>query len=240
MVHILILEDVRPSREALQRILEDISVDILVSSAATLAEAQILLTMNQTYDMFLLDINLDMNQNENQGGIQFAKEVRQQKEYAFTPILMITSIASLELIAYREIHCYQYIMKPFDKNEITRIIKKILAYPLPQEMHHLIIRKNGINYKMNCNEIVYIQSVLRGVSIYLKEEKLEVPYTSLKQIMGKLPPNEFVQCHRMYIVNKSYVEYFDLVNCCIKLRGFQDTIDIGVTFKPTIGREFHE
>ena len=58
--------------------------------------------------------------------MEFAREVRNDSRYVFTPVIMITSLASLELAAYRELHCYQYILKPYQREEIEKLIQKVL------------------------------------------------------------------------------------------------------------------
>ena len=63
----------------------------------------------------------------------------------------------------------------------------------------------------------------------------KVPYLTLRNAMEKLP-EEFVQCHRMYVINLRYVEYFDFVNQIIRLRGCNSGIEIGGTY---IYRQMH-
>lgn len=85
MTDILVLEDEQTAREALVKILENCSPDIRVRAAATLEEARRLLAENRTYGLFLLDVNLSGNDREDIGGILFAREVREQFRYSFTP-----------------------------------------------------------------------------------------------------------------------------------------------------------
>ena len=46
----------------------------------------------------------------------------------------------------------------------------------------------------------------------------------------------FLQCHRMFAVNRREVEYYDTVNRIVKLKDCADVIEIGVTYKAEIGR----
>ena len=50
-----------------------------------------------------------------------------------------------------------------------------------------------------------------------------------------MPKGMFVQCHRMYAVNKNEVEYYDTVNRIIRIKNCPDTVEIGVTYKSAIG-----
>ena len=48
--------------------------------------------------------------------------------------------------------------------------------------------------------------------------------------MEKLPNEQFVQIHRMYVVNQNYIESVDMVNGYLKLKTGMET-EIGVTYR---------
>lgn len=239
-MHVLILEDEEISRSALVKILQKIDPDMEVHAAATLKEAVDLLYQEQKYQLFLLDVNLSKEDPEDISGITFAKEIRDIYSYELTPIIMITSVGAMEMDAYRKIHCYQYVLKPFEEAEIHRIVCKVLAHTKEEEEAFITVKKEGINYRIACNDILYIEAIPRGVLFHLKEEQMQVPYLTIRQLMQRLPEERFFQCHRMFVANKEYVEYFDLVNQFIKLRGFPEEIDIGVTYKAEVRRLMNE
>jgi len=240
MARILLLEDNEQSRTALIKILEELSKDITVDAAATLAEARELLDSTVSFDLFLLDVNLDPDNEKDASGLTFAEEVRNIRNYEVTPMIMITSIASLEISAYRKVHCYQYIIKPFKKSEVTTAVGKILDHLQTDERAAIVIKKDSINYRLYCDEIVYIQAIPRGVCLYLKTEKLAVLYLTIRQLMEKLPAGVFFQCHRMFVVNQNYIKYYDLVNQVIQMEGYPEGIDIGGTYKAECRRRMNE
>lgn len=232
---ILILEDQAESREALAGIIKSISEEIEITAIASREEAMAALASDGEYDLFLLDINLDSTMLSDTSGMNVALAIREQHCYEFTPIVFVTSILSLELQSYRELQCYRYITKPFDAKEIEKIIKKVLTHRMEQrEESSIKIKKDGINYKISCDDILFIQAVPRGVRLVMKKESLDIRYLTLKQLLPKLPPEEFVQCHRMYIVNRRYIDYVDTVNRLIKMRGSEEPVEIGVTYKTQI------
>jgi len=236
MANVLVLEDQKTSREILVKILRDISDDIIVGEAGTCEEAEALLTDDITYDLFLLDINLDAAQPEDTSGITFAKKIRAKRGYEFTPVVMITSIVNLEMSAYREIHCYQYIVKPFFKQDIEDVVDKVLRQQKQPEMVFITVKKDGVNYRINCDDIVYIKAIHRGVCLYLLYDHIEVPYMTIRKLQEQLPEREFLQCHRMFVIQMKYVEYLDMVNQMISMQGYQEKIDIGVTYKTEVRR----
>lgn len=80
------------------------------------------------------------------------------------------------------------------------------------------------------------KAVHRGVCLHLKEEDWKIPYVTLKDILSRVPEGMFLQCHRVFAVNRREVEYYDTVNRIVKLRGCEDVVEIGVTYKAEIGR----
>lgn len=236
MARIFVLEDDEASRNALKEMLYSISADITVDTAKGLAEARLLLGNTVSFDLFLLDVNLDKENRDDSGGLLFAEEVRSVMKYEFTPIVMITSVASLEIEAYRKIHCYQYILKPYNEEEVQTVVKRVLSHIKVKEKPFIIVKKKGINYKILCEDIVFCKAVPRGVCLYLKEEQMEIPYLSIRQLLDKLPKGGFFQCHRMFVVNMEYIKYYDLVNQMIQVEGYVENIDIGITYKTEVRR----
>lgn len=240
MARILVLEDDRISREALVSMLCKLGEEAKIDAAADLKEAEGLLNSGAEYDLFLLDVNLDRDDKEDASGLVFAQEVREIMKYELTPIIMLTSVSTLEIEAYRKIHCYQYILKPYEEAEVCEVVRRVLAHTRSLEKPYIIVKKNGINYKILCEDIVFCKAIPRGVCICLKEEQMDIPYLTIRQLLDKLPGQGFIQCHRMYVVNQAFVKYYDLVNQMIQMEGYPDKIDIGVTYKAEVRRLLNE
>lgn len=236
MTHVLILEDDRASREALEKILLEYSDSICVHAASSYDKAKELLDAHIRYALFLLDVNLGGENREDIGGILFAREIREKFCYTFTPIVMVTAVGAMEMQAYRELHCYQYIMKPFRREQVKDVVRKVLEKEKQEEPPSVTVKRDGINYQVKCADILYIEAIHRGICLHLKNEDWNIPYITLKQIMTKLPEDMFIQCHRMYAVNRREVEYYDTVNRIVKLKDCGAAVEIGVTYKSEIGR----
>lgn len=233
MIRIFILEDQDVSREALKKFICSASnrEEIVVDAAASLEEGRRYVESNVTYSAFFLDINLDISNQEDESGIELAKIIRQQVRYEFTPLIMVTSIARLEITAYRELHCYQYLLKPYIEDDVKALVKKLISTGNNKEEKSIVVKKDGINYRIKCDSIVYIEAVPRGICLYLKKETMKVPYLTIVKLMEQLSQEDFVQCHRMCVFNKKYVENVDLVNRMIKLSYYDQPIEIGGTYK---------
>ncbi len=209
-----------------------VPVNSLEEARAALDEAQPL------FQAFLLDINLDIDDSEDISGITFAREVRMRKEYAFTPIIMITSLANMELTAYRELHCYQYLVKPYNEEDIRKLVGKLLFLSQQGETReaYVVVKKDSINYKIFCKDIVCIKAVPRGVNFVLLKEEMKVLYLSIRQLLEKLPGDRFLQVHRMCVVNQDYIDYVDTVNGLISMKN-GDQVEIGITYKNEIRKK---
>lgn len=189
------------------------------------------------FQAFLLDINLNSSDKNDISGITFAREVRMKREYVFTPIVMITSLANMELTAYRELHCYQYLIKPYDEQDIEKLAGKLLFLSQQGETRDafVVVKKDSINYKIFCKDIIYVRAVPRGVQLVLLKEEMKIPYLSIKQLMEKLPGDQFLQVHRMWVINQDYIDYVDIVNGFIRMRN-REQVEIGVTYRKDIKR----
>lgn len=236
MIHVLVLEDDWTSMKALEKILTDYSSEICVHTASSYQEAKDQLDSDIRFGLFLLDVNLSGANREDIGGIIFAREVREKFRYTFVPIVMVTAVGAMEMQAYRELHCYQYIMKPFEREQVEEVVRKVLEKENQEKPPTVVVKKDGINYQIKCRDIRYLEAIPRGICIHMKTENWNVPYLTLKQMLLKVPKGMFVQCHRMFAVNKSEVEYYDTVNRLVKLKNCEDTVEIGVTYKAEIGR----
>ena len=51
--------------------------------------------------------------------------------------------------------------------------------------------------------------------------------------MKKVDPEDFIQCHRMYVVNKKHIVSIDVVNRMIELED-KNMVEVGVTYKDKI------
>lgn len=238
MTRILILEDSKDCLRAITAMVEGVSDQVLATPTNSLEEARAALEKaQQPFQAFLLDINLNEKDNTDSSGITFAREIRMKKEYAFTPIVMVTSLANMELTAYREIQCYQYLIKPYHEEDIDRLVGKLLFLSHQGEIreNYVIVKKDGVNYKLFCKDIICVKAVPRGVCFVLAKEEMKVPYLSIKQLLEKLPKEKFLQIHRMCVVNQDFIEYVDTVNGLICLKN-GDRAEIGVTYKNELRR----
>ena len=119
--------------------------------------------------------------------------------------------------------------------DIAAVVQKVLEKESREKSPVIVVKKDGINYQLKCEDIRYLEAIPRGTRLHLVTENWDVPYVTLRQMLLKMPKGMFAQCHRMYAVNKNEVEYYDTVNRIIRIKNCPDTVEIGVTYKSVIG-----
>lgn len=127
MKKILILEDKKENIDALTGIITEMDEDIeLYPNSRTEDAYQTALEKN--IDVFLVDIVLKPEKLDDMSGMIFAESIRQVEKYRFTPIIFLTALGDPEMHAYKEIHCYGYLSKPYNKEKLTALLSEALTF----------------------------------------------------------------------------------------------------------------
>ena len=235
--NILILEDKEAHREALYKILSDLAEDITIYTASDVQKAY-QITMSDHIHLFLLDIILRPEQSGDVTGLQFAQEIRKVKKYQFTPIVFITSLADPRLYSYSHLHCWSYIEKPLNPEQVRKTVLEALHFPVNEDLERSVyFRKDGIIYAKKIKDILYIENSRRRILLHCRNDILEIPYKSCEEILEELDSKLFVQCSRHIIINKTYLEQIDFVNRYIRLKHVDDLLEIGTVMKNRLREE---
>lgn len=234
----LIIEDNYVQREFLKQLVQELSKEVSVFDVDNLQEAYQILLEN-TIDFFIIDIVLDHNKKGDISGVKLANVVRDIPYYAFTPIIFVTSLMDPQMFAYKNLHCFSYLEKPFSTDEAKAVIGDAMEYSTPKkETNTLCLRKGGILFPFNVDSILYIESLNRNIVIYKKDGKIDtMPYMTCRQVLQEAGNSSLLQCNRSVIVNKNYVWSVDRVNRYIVLRDCEKRVDIGVTYLKKVMNE---
>ena len=231
MKSVLIIEDNPLSMEMLAKIVNEIDPELQVYKAVNQNEAYAL-SMRITMDLFLIDIILDSTIPGDVSGMRFAGYIRGVERYKYTPMIFITALEDARLFAYSDMHCYYYLEKPYDAKKAFQVISEALKIPQAKDIPHAVyFRKDGIIGKRNVSEVVYIENVKTGQTVYFIDGRLKLQYKPTKVILEELNSDRFVQCSRYLIVNKDFIDVIDTVNRYIGLKNGYGQIEIGITFK---------
>ena len=231
MKSVLIIEDNPTSMEMLARIVNEVDPEIAVYRAVNQNEAYAA-AMKVTMDLFLVDIILDTKNPGDVSGVTFANRIRMVEKYKYAPMIFITALEDARMYAYSDLHCYYYLEKPFDAKKARQVITEALEMPLKKNSSHdVFFRKDGIIFKKDISEVVYIENVRSGQTVCFVDGKLKLQYKPSKVILEELDSDKFLQCSRYTIVNRDFIEAIDIVNRYIELKDNFGQLEIGISFK---------
>lgn len=236
MINILILEDDLIQGTILSKIIKEQDPHFTIYQTDN--EAEGLRIANETnIDLFFVDIYL-----KDSSGLSFAKKIRSLDKYKLTWIVFVTTHIKYMVKAFKEIHCYDYVIKPYSKEAIQNLTLTLLnepkvdEIPLINEKNYILFEQKGVCLKLYINEIIYIEVCLRTSIIHTKNEIYELNNMSLKKIKELTNNFDFIQVHRSYIVNKDLIKAIDKTTSpwSIILNKHENKIPVGNKFKSTI------
>ena len=215
MKYVLILEDNRRAREALAEAVRGISRNVKVLEAENEEEAKQYL-FDYQISVFVLDIILTTRVPGDVSGIRFAEKVRRTEGYLFTPIIFVTALADPAMYAYRNLHSFCYLEKPFSMKEAVELITVALRHP-------------AADIAVDLKKVTYAQACRHTLIIHMGDEKLDIPYITIRQFLKHCQADGFLQCSRNAVVNRNYIRSIDLPRRYIQLKNGEQ-VEIGPVF----------
>lgn len=162
---------------------------------ATFNSGEQLLNSDKTFDLILLDIEM-----EGLTGIETAKLIRKKKTNEF--IIFLTSHSEFMPEAFK-VKAFRFLCKPLEmdkfKEAICEVEKEIL-----NNKRIAINEKGNIDF-INIQDIIYVEAFGDGTYIYTKTNVLE-SNKQLKYWLGELGTEHFFQTHRSYFVALRYIK----------------------------------
>lgn len=235
--NILLVEDNEKSRKLLLQLLMEIDSEFVIYEADNIDTAY-RYALQRPIHLFLLDIIIDTSVRGDVSGIIFASHIRQLKQYKATPIIFITSLEDPKLFAYSELHCYQFIEKPYDREKVRLIIGEALGIIEDDGNNKSVcFRKDGLLFPVRVSDILYITFEKPVVKIYQINDMLEIAYQPIHRVLYRLDSQEFLQCNRSTVVNKRYIENIDMVNGFLKIKHMERLLTLGNIYKKKFMRE---
>jgi DNA-binding LytR/AlgR family response regulator len=156
----------------------------LLSDSKTLKES----------DIIFLDTEL-----KDYSGIEIAKNLREKN--ILSEIIFISNIPDKINSSY-SVNPYVFLLKPFKYDLFNDIIKKCINTIFSYKKNLFEITFDNNEYIFSYNDILYIESYDRRITIYTVNGSFELnKRTSFKSLFSKLPKNMFFRCHKSYIIN---------------------------------------
>ena len=182
----------------------------------------------QKIDLMFLDIKMP-----NITGIEFLKNLKNPPKTILT-----TAYRDYALEGY-DLGVVDYLLKPITFERFFKAVDKFLSTntanievktkeSVPDEF---ILVKSGIkNYKINTNDIIYIESLKDYIKINMTGEKNITSKYKIGDIQQELNQDNFLRIHRSFIINTSKITAFTLNE--IEVGGIE--IPIGASYKDDV------
>ena len=222
----IILDDEPLARAEIQSLIREVSnLEILGDFSNALTAVDFLKT-NQV-DLIFLDIQMPL-----MTGLEFAESLPKQSLIIFT-----TAYSQYALKSY-ELDAIDYLLKPIEKQRLEKAIYKAELYNqlLSQETikntvesntkDFLFIKADRRFYKLNFDEIKFIEGLKDYVVIHTKTQKL-ITAMNLKTIHQKIPADIFLRVSKSFVINLNFIDSFDKHNIYID----ESEIPLGEVYK---------
>lgn len=231
MKKVLILEDNKSTLQCLEQIVKDINHEIVVFALSNVKDAYQYM-LEYTVDVFIIDIILDPFQRGDTSGLRFAERVRSLEKYLFTPMIFITSLEDSKYITYEKLHCYSFIEKPFDPQQVQNVIAQCLKYADREEKEHTIFfRNDGVIFSVNIEEMVYGESRNHMFCVHMRNgDVIKIPYITMKNFLDTADSRSLLKCSRNAVINTKLIKNIDIANRVIEL-STGHRIEIGLKYK---------
>jgi two-component system LytT family response regulator len=222
MKTVLIVEDSKIEANQIENLLLSIDENLEPHKTGS-AEKALEIAKKINIDVFFIDVQL-----EDYSGFKLAEQIRAISKYKMVPIVFITGVKDRELIGYREYHCYEYIIKPYSKEEFVESAKNLLCN-IKSEDPKILIKYKQLAHIIRVREILYVDINRRKVTIHTVEDDYDVSNKTLKGI-NMLVPDELIQVHQAFLVNKMKIRKINYKSQVISILNCEKEIPIGRKF----------
>lgn len=223
--NILILEDDPIQSDHLCQMIKNFSENMNMTLTSDITEAKKKLFQSTVFDAFFLDIALGTAES-NQDGLEFARLIQSISRYAGTPIVFLTAFPEYICSAINDFHCFAYLIKPYIEKDVHQQLRSLF-----QSSQTLLLKTTeSIHIRIPIDSLLYVESYGRYLTYVTPSSSYQSRQYTLKDLLTHLP-NNFVRCHKSFIINHLYVERFDYVNCLAYLTNCREPVPLRRSFR---------
>ena len=198
---IAVCDDNQEELHRVASLLEDYQAEKNVSISPRLFESSVELASiapQENFDLYLLDVLMPAL-----NGIDLAREIRTFN--TAVPILFLTSSPEFAVESYT-VHAANYLLKPVSRESLFSALNDISAQQKADRKNYIIVKSNIGVRKILLSQLVYVEAQDRRVIYHLQNGGQVDCIARFSAIAGELLKNiEFIQPHRSYLVNMSYI-----------------------------------
>ena len=200
MIHCIAIDDEPLALELVNEYCTKISFLRLEKTFTNTDEAKEWLSKNKV-DFIFLDIQMpDIN------GMQFYKNLSVKP-----PVIFATAYKDFAAEGFN-VEAVDYLLKPFEYDRFLKAcykVKEYIEFLSSQEMqlNSIFVKVNYEIMKINLKDIELVEALDDYIKIYIKPTPV-LTLMTLKSLLEKLPPKEFIRVHRSFIIPLGKIEKF--------------------------------
>lgn len=242
-MNVIIVEDDKIQSENLKKMIQQIDKDINIYESEDMDDALGIATA-YNIDIFYIDISL-----KNSSGLDFAIEIRKTPKYEFSLIIFLTTHVKYISKAFKEVHCYDYILKPYDIADVMNMTKRYIlnggnTQDAPVGKRHAIFEiRKGINLKVYVDEIMFVEVSIGTCMIHTVNGVYKISNSTLKDVLKRINCNNIIQCHKSFIVNVKQIKKIQNIGnklSKIYFENYDKNAFLGYKYKKTIMELFQQ
>lgn len=148
------------------------------------------------FDIIFMDIEMPM-----MDGIASSSKVREMDSECI--IIFVSNFMKYAIKGY-SVNALDFLTKPLDYNIFKNTMAKAVHRLNMKHHQSLTLQNGGETYRLDINEIVYIEVYKHRVIYHTTTAEYDVR-GSLQESEKQLPPDQFIRCNSGTIVNLKYV-----------------------------------
>ena len=240
-MNVLIVEDDKIQRKSLNKMVRQIDKNINIYEAEDKDRA-LEITNKNNIDIFYIDISL-----KNSSGLDFAIELRQIPRCEFSLIIFLTTHVEYITQAFKQVHCYDYILKPYDIADVMNMTQRYIVYDrniknTPKEKSYVVFEiRKGISVKVYVDDIIFIEVNLRTCMVHTVNGVYKINKLTLKNVLNLINCSNIIQSHKSFVVNIKHIKKIQNVDnklSEIYFENYDKKALLGYKFKNTIIQRF--
>ena len=147
------------------------------------------------YQILFLDIYMP-----GYSGMQAAQEIREQDEHCF---LAFTTTSEEHALESYGVYAAGYLLKPYSREQLYEVMDWCMEH-MPPLSRALNVFSDRENVSLPLREIRYIEVFGREAVFHTAKQTVSSTSRSLSEVEKELP-EDFLRCHRSYIVNMNEI-----------------------------------
>jgi two-component system response regulator LytT len=217
---ILLVEDEPELAENIKELIESLGYE--VAGVAESTEDALIFLLDTRVDIAVVDIRIRGTRD----GIELAKMI--SHNYG-TPVVFSTAYSDSQTMERaKAVQPAGFLVKPYTRDALkatlflaasqkpvtTTKTQETFEYENVGGIEHILLRDKGKLVRVKLDEIIYMKASGTYTYIFFEGKRMLVKKL-LKEILPKLPEENFFRVHKSYIVNIHKIDFFNSKECHI-------------------------